>query len=91
MQTERKTQPTTAAAPTIYGSNIIPMVGNARGALSRSEAADLLGVSGKTIERMINRGELPGFRVGSRWRVLRRDMEAYVERQRAVERQRIGM
>ncbi len=49
-------------------------------ALRLSEVAALLGVSKSSVNRLIHSGELPSIRVGSTWRVLRRDFEAYVER-----------
>ena len=74
----------------VLGSNISSMIGQGPRAISRQEAAAMLGVSEKTIERLVNRGELPGFRIGWKWRIMLCDLEAYVERQQASERQRIG-
>lgn len=74
----------------IFGSNVVSIVGASARAVSRRQAAEMLGVSEKTIERLINRGELPGFRVGWKWRVMLSDLEAYVSRQQADERKRIG-
>lgn len=59
-------------------------------AVSRKVAAAMLGVSTKSIERLIARGELPGFRIGWGWRVLISDLEAFIARQQASERRRIG-
>jgi putative molybdopterin biosynthesis protein len=73
-----------------FGSNITSMIGCAPKAISKKAAAELLTVSEKTIERLINRGELPGFRVGWKWRIMLADLEAYVARQQASERRRIG-
>ncbi len=49
-------------------------------ALRLSEVAALLGVSKSSVNRLIHSGELPSILVGSTWRVLRRDFEAYVDR-----------
>ena len=48
------------------------------------EVADALQVSEKTIRRLVNRGDLVGFKVGDRGqvRVRSEDLEAYLERQR---------
>jgi excisionase family DNA binding protein len=37
--------------------------------LTVSEAAELLSVSKRTLERMIRRNEFPAFKVGGQWRV----------------------
>ncbi len=66
------------------------MIGSAPRAISRQDAAAMLGVSDKTIGRLINRGELPGFRIGWKWRVMLCDLEACIARQQAREQQRIG-
>ncbi len=48
------------------------------------EVADALQVSYRTIRRLVNRGDLAGFKVGDRGqlRVKSEDLEAYLERQR---------
>jgi excisionase family DNA binding protein len=38
----------------------------------------------KTIYRLIQKGELPGFKVAGSWRFKRADMEAWVERQKSA-------
>ncbi|MEI6233856.1 MAG: helix-turn-helix domain-containing protein [Planctomycetota bacterium] len=86
----RSTEPVHAPRRKGFGSNITPMIGYAPKAISKKAAAELLTVSEKTIERLINRGELPGFRVGWKWRIMLADLEAYVDRQQASERRRIG-
>lgn len=50
--------------------------------LSANEAGKLIGVTGKTIIRMSERGEVTGYRVGSVWRFRRSDVEAYLEARR---------
>ena len=73
-----------------FGSSIVPMIGQTPRAVSRKTAAEMLSVSEKTVERLQNRGELPGFKIGAQWRVMLVDLEAYVARQQATERERIG-
>ena len=52
--------------------------------LTIREVADALQVSERTIRRLVNRGDLVGFKVGDRGqvRVKSEDLEAYLERQR---------
>ncbi len=50
--------------------------------LSANEAGKLIGVTGKTIIRMSERGEITGYQVGSVWRFKRSDVEAYLETRR---------
>jgi excisionase family DNA binding protein len=52
--------------------------------LTLREVADALQVSERTIRRLVNRGDLVGFKVGDRGqvRVKSEDLEAYLERQR---------
>jgi excisionase family DNA binding protein len=52
--------------------------------LTLREVADSLQVSERTIRRLVNRGDLVGFKVGDRGqvRVKSEDLEAYLERQR---------
>ena len=52
--------------------------------LTLREIADALQVSERTIRRIVNRGDLVGFKVGDRGqvRVKSEDLEAYLERQR---------
>jgi excisionase family DNA binding protein len=47
--------------------------------LSANEAGKLLGVSGKTVVRMMEDGEFPGYRIGNAWKFRRGDIEAYRE------------
>jgi excisionase family DNA binding protein len=48
--------------------------------LSLAEAADLLGVHPVTVRRWISQGDLPGYRLGQRVRVLQADAEALIHR-----------
>lgn len=50
--------------------------------LSLEEVAEALKQSVKTVRRRVAFGELPSFREGGRRRVLARDLEDYIERQR---------
>ena len=50
--------------------------------LSANEAGNLLGVTGKTVIRMVEKGEITGYRVGNVWRFKRNDIEAYLEAHR---------
>lgn len=53
--------------------------------LTVPEVAELLKLSEKTVYRLAQRHELPGFKVGSAWRFLRRDIDAWAkERVRAT-------
>jgi len=49
------------------------------GSLAPCEVADLFGVGLKTIYRMLERGDLVGFKVGDRWRILKVDIRTYVK------------
>ena len=50
--------------------------------LDADEVAGLLRLNEQTVKRLANRGELPGFKVGGRWRFQRRDIEDYIEEQK---------
>ncbi len=59
-----------------------------RQVLTLPEAAEMLGVSRRTVERLVARGEpvIPGveaFKVGSQWRVSRRLLEQHLYGQKA--------
>src|SRR5947199_10083484 len=49
--------------------------------LSLGEAARLLGISQRTVQRLLERGELKGTKVGRQWRFHRADLTAYVNRE----------
>ena len=44
------------------------------------EVARYLHVVQLTVYRMIDRGDLPAIKVGSRWRIRRQDLEDYLKR-----------
>jgi excisionase family DNA binding protein len=50
--------------------------------LSANEAGKQIGVTGKTIIRMSEKGEITGYRIGSVWRFKRSDIIAYLEAHR---------
>lgn len=47
--------------------------------LSAIEAGRILGVSGKTVIRMMEDGDFPGYKIGSVWKFKREDIEKYIE------------
>jgi len=49
-------------------------------AVSLDEAGEMMGVSGKTVKRLIFRGELRGLKVGAQWRVRVAEIEDYLKR-----------
>ena len=51
--------------------------------LTVRQLQELLRVDRITIYRMLNSGELPGFKVGSQWRFSRRQIEQWLQEQRA--------
>ena len=54
-------------------------------ALTVRQVADLLRVNERTVYRMAQRGDLPGFKVAGTWRFLEKDIEAWIDqRKRAV-------
>ena len=53
--------------------------------IKKPEAADLLGISVRTLEKMIARGALPAYRVGPKMvRLRREDIDDYLEAHRAA-------
>lgn len=50
--------------------------------LDAAEVAKLLRLNEQTVKRLANRGELPGFKIGGRWRFKRQDIEDYIEEQK---------
>ena len=51
-------------------------------ALTVKDVADLLRVDSKTVYRLVQRSELPGFKVAGSWRFLRSDIEIWIEAQK---------
>ena len=55
-------------------------IANSEEMLSANQAGKLLGVSGKTVIRMMRDGEFPGYDIGSSgFKFKRGDIEAYLE------------
>ena len=53
--------------------------------IKKPEAAEILGVSVRTLEKMIARGALPAYRIGPKMvRLRREDIDDYLETHRAV-------
>ncbi|WP_376794183.1 helix-turn-helix domain-containing protein [Thermogemmatispora sp.] len=50
--------------------------------LTATEAGKLIGVTRRTVVRMVERGEITGYRVASAWRFKRSDLEAYLDQHR---------
>lgn len=47
--------------------------------ISTKEVGKMLGVTSKTVIRMIENGQLDGYRVSFVWRIKRGDVEAYLD------------
>ena len=54
--------------------------------LTLKEVATLLKIAERTAYMMVQRGDLPGFKVGGQWRFKRVDIDAWMEAQKRVER-----
>ena len=52
--------------------------------LTTEEVLAYLNVTPRTIYRLIRTGELPAIRIGRQWRFRRSDLDAFLDRQRAV-------
>jgi len=52
------------------------------------EVAKLLKAAPITVKRLLLRGELNGFKVGSNWRVTDKDLEAFIEANRPRRREK---
>jgi len=48
-------------------------------ALSIKELAKYLNVTERTIYNLLERGELPGFKVGANWRFRKEDIDKWIE------------
>lgn len=72
----------TAADGMIYGGHRFPLpsprVIDAGAAYGLSAAANALGVSRTRLRALLERGALPGYRVGYQWRVRVADVDAYL-------------
>jgi excisionase family DNA binding protein len=47
--------------------------------LTAKEACELLRISRPTLRNLINKGEISGFKVGNRWRIMKKELERYVK------------
>lgn len=56
--------------------------------LTLPEVAELLKVAEKTVYTMAQKHELPAFKVRGQWRFRRDDIDAWIEKQKAVARRR---
>jgi excisionase family DNA binding protein len=50
--------------------------------ISTSEAGRMLGITSKTIIRMIESSQIPGYRINFVWRLRRQDVSDYLEAHR---------
>lgn len=48
--------------------------------LDADAVAKLLKLNEQTVKRLANRGELPGFKIGGRWRFRREAIEDYIRK-----------
>lgn len=55
--------------------------------LTLPEVAQLLKVAEKTVYSMAQKGQLPAFKVGGKWRFKRVDLDAWIEQQKAAARE----
>ena len=49
--------------------------------ISAKEVAKMLGVTPRTVVRLVERNEIPGFKVGDVWRFYREDIQRYIDSQ----------
>jgi excisionase family DNA binding protein len=54
---------------------------NTKTPISSREAAEMLGVTPRTVVRLVERNEIPGFKVGDVWRFYREDIQQYIDTQ----------
>jgi len=54
--------------------------------LTLQEVAALLKIAERTAYMMVQRGDLPGFKVGGQWRFKRVDIDAWMEAQKRTDR-----
>lgn len=54
------------------------------GAITVRDVAAYLNVTEKTVYRLVQRGQLPGFKVAGAWRFRRRDIDVWIEQQKAA-------
>lgn len=59
-------------------------------AMTVQDVAEYLNVDPKTVYRMVNRGDLPGFKVGGIWRFQQDDIDAWIARQKEAVANKTG-
>lgn len=59
-------------------------------AITVQDVAEYLNIDPKTVYRMVNRGDLSGFKVGSSWRFKRDDLDAWIAKQQEVAAKKAG-
>ena len=50
--------------------------------ISLEQVSKLLGVSGRTVVRLVEKKELTGFKVGRSWKFDEADVDAYIQKQK---------
>jgi excisionase family DNA binding protein len=60
----------------------MPEVNDIEQMLSANQAGRLLGVSGKTVIRMMEDGDFPGYKIGNGWKFKKGDIENYLKSRR---------
>jgi excisionase family DNA binding protein len=61
-----------------------------RTAMTVQEVAVYLNIDPKTVYRLVNRGELPGFKVGGSWRFQKEDLDAWIAKQKEAVANKAG-
>ena len=59
-------------------------------AMTVQEVARYLNVDPKTVYRLVNRGELPGFKVGGSWRFQKDDLDDWIAKQKQAVASKVG-
>jgi len=59
-------------------------------AMTVQEVAEYLNVDPKTVYRLVNRGELPGFKVGGSWRFQKDDLDEWIAKQKEAAASKAG-
>ena len=50
--------------------------------IGTKEVAEMLGVIPRTVVRLVERGDIPGFKVGDVWRFYRSEIKQYIQHQK---------
>ena len=77
----------TTVEKVVRGAFVVVATQAARGidpALTVKDVAALLNVDQKTIYRLAQRGEIPGFKVSGSWRFQRADMVNWIAKQKMI-------